>query len=360
MTDSHPVLFLTGSMRSGTTLLSEIVDSLAATRCFNQPLPSLFVRLKQLFNASVGLNNDSIAAYPLTDLFAENHYPVEMLADFLERHFLDKSQLRDVAAKLSAYPGAQTPVSEAVLLDAWRPGIRLAEYADAVLRSLSGDDCLAVHGLKEVVCEEFTDYFLRSGNRAIIIIRHIVDVINSHYGPLSPVYTGKRRPLLYVVRQWRKSVAYCIRNAPLSGFAMLKYEDIVSGGSSVVADALTGACGTQTSTNDSEVAQFSCNSSFSGSERRDVTPPRLKQLAEALCVPELRALQYPTSIGIEEAKDVIARTQPFEEPSRLPEYEWNTMQAQRELSRLRAIESGHSPEGVFLDGDVFESLRSHF
>lgn len=65
---------------------------------------------------------------------------------------------------------------------------------------------LSYVGTKESFCEEFVPFFLGKQNKVIVIIRDPRAVVTSLNFGQATKYTGKARPVLYIIRQWRKSV----------------------------------------------------------------------------------------------------------------------------------------------------------
>ena len=82
-------------------------------------------------------------------------------------------------------------------------------------------------GGKEILCEEYVPYLLSKGVRVIIIIRDPRDVIVSLNFREKDNLTGKKRPILYSLRLWRKSVAFALECENDSNFMWLKYEDLI-------------------------------------------------------------------------------------------------------------------------------------
>ena len=82
-------------------------------------------------------------------------------------------------------------------------------------------------GIKEIMCEEFIPYLCDNGFKCILIVRDPRDVLASANYPRGEKYLGGKKPTLFVLRNWRKSVefAYLLRNQ--DNFHLLRYEDLV-------------------------------------------------------------------------------------------------------------------------------------
>jgi hypothetical protein len=82
-------------------------------------------------------------------------------------------------------------------------------------------------GSKEVLCEEFIPFFLKHGSKIIIIIRDPRDVVASINYPQTKSYFGGKKPLLFLLRCWRRSIHFYNYYKSNDNFHFIKYEDLV-------------------------------------------------------------------------------------------------------------------------------------
>ena len=84
-----------------------------------------------------------------------------------------------------------------------------------------------VFGSKEVIFEEFLQYLLRQGVKCILVLRDPRDVLASSYFGKGQEFSGSPRPFFWMVRNWRKSVAFALELAGNENLLVLRYEDLV-------------------------------------------------------------------------------------------------------------------------------------
>jgi hypothetical protein len=176
--------FITGMMRSGTSLLTQLLNHHPQVSCSNQELTHLFLEAKEAFNLSKGINDYHI----LNPLFKETRYEAPELLSHLESLKFKNSYLEN-----------------------------LPKYSTA--KNTSGN--------KEIMCEEFIEYFTQQQIKCILLIRDPRDIISSlHYGKHEK-FTGSHRPVLFELRNWRKSIHHSILHKDNVYLLSIQYEDLV-------------------------------------------------------------------------------------------------------------------------------------
>ena len=106
MASSASNLLVTGSYRSGTTLIEKLLHSHDNICLGSQPFPILYFHIKQAFLDSIHVER----RYPLDHLFLESRYVPEDLNAFLDHHRLTSSALDQIFVELSDYQkGLWTP-----------------------------------------------------------------------------------------------------------------------------------------------------------------------------------------------------------------------------------------------------------
>ena len=163
-------------------------------------------------------------------------------------------------------------------------------------------------GGKEILCEEYVPYLLSKGVRVIIIIRDPRDVIVSLNFRKKDNLTGKKRPILYSLRLWRKSVAFALECEDCSNFMWLKYEDLVENPIRILnkvaaflsidafaPDILEGGIRDQYgglwSSNSSFVSRLGISEDSIG-RFKNVLPDYVISYIETCCLPEMKYLNY--------------------------------------------------------------------
>jgi hypothetical protein len=343
-------LFVTGMVRSGTTLVEKILHAHPAVSVASQPFFTLYVALKERFNRVHGLPS----LLPLSTLFGKEAYPPEQLTRFLHEERLDEEALRAVVAAAERLPdrGSMTvtkallspqvlmrcPVSAAALLDVAH---------DLVAKAYPKGDLLYA-GTKEVLCEEFIPHFLEAGYRVVLVIRDPRDVTASMNQGVGEVWVGPPRPVLFIARCWRKSVAFAARYGGHPSMCVCRHEDMARGGAARVRlfnflslrPEDSYAC-----LRDQEGRAWVPNTSFPGDARtrRAMLPVETRRFIEKLTTPEMAFMGYAP----EDAEEVVRfRLEQYVEPHcTRPEFAPLLSAYDREIATEEAYLA--APERVF-------------
>lgn len=221
MVNKFQPFLITGMARSGTTLLDRMLNSHPEITAISQPLPKLYRYVKAAFLKEIGYENDY---YVLGDLFLENRYSRNELLEFLKTYKLNKAAIQEVLDSMKGWSGQTSTVKEDDLLGLKRP-LGLEEiYRDFL--SYNSNSSLAL-GTKEIIVEEFVEYYLQQGIKVILIIRDPRDVLTSLNVGKGPEYGGVHRPTLFHLRNWRKSVSIANTFVNHPGFHLVKYEELI-------------------------------------------------------------------------------------------------------------------------------------
>ena len=86
-------LFVTGMIRSGTTLLEKVVNSHENINVLSQPFPLLFRDIKLKFFKKINYPCNNL---PLNNLFFEEYYTQTQLNDFLLKYQIEKNDLKKI------------------------------------------------------------------------------------------------------------------------------------------------------------------------------------------------------------------------------------------------------------------------
>jgi len=365
------MLFVTGMLRSGTTLLEKLLASHPDLSLLSQPFPYLFFDAKRNFLRTLGRDD----RYPLGDLFLETAYTPADFARYLHEYRVSRDGLLAMFESMAGYSGQTTrftPREIEAAVGNVTPG-DFASTIDQLYRHLARRPAAQWHGAKETLCEEFVPYLLDRDAVCAIILRDPRDTLASLNHGRGETFTGTRKPTLFNLRQWRKSVAFALHLAGRSRFHWLRYEDLVAAPASGL-EAITQSLGVASFTTDafthgipdqdgglwqgnsSHAAARSLDDSSVGSYRT-VLPRTVVDYVEATCYPELTALGYPVALPSEAARTTISS---YEDPypdvrEHLREPFSGPERAAEELARLSELTVPGSRYYVF--DDVREKLR---
>lgn len=214
-------LFITGMARSGTTLLDKLLHNHSDLSVLSQPFPLIYIELKKQFLKLKGHHR----YYVLNEALNNGIYDPEELNDFLSTYEISSQDLKELFNDMADYSGQLTRIKHKI--DAWPSG-NLIELFNSLVKLLSVKSYALIYGSKEILCEEFLPFLTNNNVKVIVIIRDPRDVLASTNYPSGRQYLGTKRPSLFVLRAWRKSVDFIeyLKNNP--NFYFLKYEDLVS------------------------------------------------------------------------------------------------------------------------------------
>lgn len=209
-------LFITGMLRSGTTLLQKALNAHPQIRIFYQPFPEFFIETKRRFFADRGIPPEY---HVLSHYCQETRYTPADFDLWLEKTVLPRS----LVAKLFSDDKQvliETSSANVYTFSDW--------YSTLVQRlNLNVNNAPVCSGSKEVLMEEYVPNLLKNNIFCIIIIRDPRDVLTSlDYGH-GKKFTGDHRPVLFNVRNWRKSVLFSQALTGFSNFRVFRFEDLI-------------------------------------------------------------------------------------------------------------------------------------
>ena len=368
-------LFISGYLRSGTTLLEKILAQHDAVSMLSQPFPLLFITAKERYLRDALASSD---VYPLGHLFGERRYANEDFSRYL-------MQWQPGRAELSA-------IFEAMVGHEWQWTRFSAQQLDAAFATLPSDGgfpnllayllhSLAARrnarwfGCKEVTCEEFIPLLLDRGFRCFLTLRDPRDVIASlNHGRR---IGGAARPTLFNIRAWRKSVAFALLCSAHVNFRWCRYEDLASDPATTMGDIaglidlkatefdfdrLRDTSGAEWLGNSSHYSHHGVTAASIGTFRHILSPP-VSAFIEATCLPELRLLGYETTLTFSDAARAIREfREPYPSRAGLESDEATAGNARLELERLERVTRADDTEAPewFLSPVVHRRLRDAF
>jgi hypothetical protein len=251
------------------------------------------------------------------------------------------------------------------------------EIVSRLERSLSRKPDASVFGSKETNCEEFVPFHVQRGGHAAIVVRDPRDMVASLNHGTGRDHTGRLKPLLFNLRNWRKSVAFALHMSGHPRFAQIRYESLTHDPPGALAE-LTDMLGVEPYDVDAFAGElvdatghrWSGNSSF-GTKRgvsgdsigrwRDTLAPSTARFVEAACLPEMIALDIPVSVMWEETTSVLSD---FDDPYPLERPELSAYVSRSavaaEIRRLALLDAPASTEtrAKYLFEDVRQLLRA--
>ena len=303
-------LIITGMGRSGTTLLGKLLTSHKDIDLLSQPLPMLFVEVKRQFLRSKGIDE----YYALNDDFISRNYKARDLNNFLKNVSISHTGIETIFHNMREYSRQGTKGDFDHICDA---GIQLG-FKNILEKGLDFyrlDSDIPYIGSKEIMCEEFLSYLCEMNYKCIVIIRDPRDVLASANYPKGKKYFGEKRPSLFVLRSWRKSVEYTYLLRKNKNFRFLRYEDLVYqpylelnkittflGVDDFPSDCFDKGIFERNGKAWQANSSFGNEGSFISQKSKDIFKEKLTteeiKYAEAICKYELNWLNYPLEFGV--------------------------------------------------------------
>lgn len=308
--------FISGYVRSGTTLLDKLLCNHPNISALSQAFPSLFIAIKKRFLKKI--NADSY--YSLSHYCGEKCYTPCDFFSFLNNELISADYINHTLN--SGYSGQYTKVSVPNLNE-----MTFIEWYKMLVFENKHRLNANVIGDKEVLCEEYVPYFVKNNIKVVHIIRDPMDVVNSIYFGGGKKYIGSIKPILFTLHNWRKSAQLALQLSKHPNFLLVHYEDLVTNQKSalnhvfsfleVENEALSILSNKMR--DQAEKIWFS-NSSFQstnnvnvnriGGYRKNLSTSLIEYI-NVICYPELEQLSYRVLSG--NGTDVINKfTEPFE------------------------------------------------
>lgn len=370
---------ITGMSRSGTTLLEKMLSSHQKIHVLSQPMPFLYRYIKERFYKQIGYPD---TYYVLNDLFDENIYRISEFTSWLGQKRFTGDEVRNVLESMKGYQG-QLESAHKILKAS--NGFKIGDFASVYKRILDHfrTDGQWVMGSKEILLEEFIPYFISNQIKVVHIIRDPRDVISSIISGKGPVYTGKRRPILFHLRNWRKSISIMNSLEDETNVFTVKYEDLISNAGSV-SNLITDFLGVNNfgknhfenglSQNGNEWKGNSSNGRMSGIDKnnkgkyKSTLAPNVIKYIEYLCYPEMMKVGYDLLYEPDfSSYDPLGFTEPY--PIEVDDLDSkmssSSKEIEREQIRLGSLSgkinlSGSEIFDLFISEKNFQKLREAY
>lgn len=366
---------ITGTSRSGTTLVDKLLDSHPSTRALSQPIPKVYRAFKSEFFNSLGVSD---VTYVLNDLFDERRYTAKDFLSFLMRFRMSHSEMATTLDSMQGWSGQYTKLNKDALLENYRPQT-LIEFYSHMLEVYQSQSGIQAIGTKETLVEEFVEYYLQSGVKIILVVRDPRDVITSLNIGKGTEYGGTHRPTLFHIRNWRKSIAVANTFNDHKGFMMLKYEDLIDHQTKTLQritdflsidpfkpnhfeNGIKRSDGGYWEGNSSSDKHTGINSKNKGKYRKHLDPNTISYI-EYLCAPELKMLDYEFDFELKEPESF---KEPFEigECQLDPKMSGSSFELDKERLRLSLLKESTIPLNEtlaqFYSERNFQQLKEQF
>jgi len=313
---------ITGTPRSGTTLIEKLVHSHPMLEVFSQPFPLLYIEGKKRFYTKIGHKENFCY---LNHMFKEELYSIEQFKQFLAQDKLSKSDVLEVLLSMKDNTMQSTKISDPELLCNQIKLGSIDSILNQLFNKLSSDKSSFI-GSKEILNEEYIPFLIESGYKVILIIRDPRDVLSSMNKGRGELYYGDIRPTLFNIRNWRKSVAYAVEFEDNENFLFVQYENLVENpidelnrvfnflnvskiSSDYFSEAIKSQDGNEWKSNSSFVSTNNISKASIGTYKKELDEITIKYI-ETIAGPEMIYLGYLNSIP----KNYEDRINSFKEP----------------------------------------------
>ncbi|OGI04820.1 MAG: hypothetical protein A2Y25_04335 [Candidatus Melainabacteria bacterium GWF2_37_15] len=340
------LLFISGTGRSGTTLLDKLLSCHPDMTVLSQPFPYLFIHAKKKFLSSLGYENEYNV---LSNCFFEKRYTISDLNDFLSKLLIKSGEIIELFEQMQDYSGQLTKLDDINTLKSRITDDLFINQFKNLLYIMQKNKQSKYIGSKEIVCEEFFPFFVNNSVKCILIIRDPRDVITSLNFGDSEKYIGKHRPTLFNIQNWRKSVAFKIHLENNKNFAFIKYEDLVNDPLvtlNKVAEFLEIEKFNDDMLHTDWVGNSSFNQNYSGISQdshgkyKELMPQEMINYIEATCFPEMKHLGYDVNIDTSNYEQyILSYKEPFSitRPEFEPNFSTSKPNLDREIQRIKQV-----------------------
>ncbi|MFC1631089.1 sulfotransferase [Candidatus Omnitrophota bacterium] len=224
------MILVTGSARSGTTLLADCLNHHPQIMCVADAMNEFFKGfMKYAYYKLENEKKDS--GYPIDNFFFSGSSRVREFINQTDlEHKIPEYLRKEILQRMVIRDGSYCPeIIEPVKQLQAKTFARLFLEILRVLHSLYGSEQAAYFGIKTLWCEQLILPLARTFPNMVFvnIIRDPRAVVASNY-----VTKNNRYPLLFTIRDWRKSVYYSWKFPRMKllkhRFIAIKYEDLVA------------------------------------------------------------------------------------------------------------------------------------
>jgi hypothetical protein len=304
--ESSRMLMVTGLARSGTTLLAECLDHHPRIMCVADPMNEFFKGFMR-YAYYLMENEKKSVGYPIDNFFFSGSKRVSQFIDQTDlRHAIPGYLREEILARMALRDGEYCPeIVEPVQRCRAESFDALFLEIMALLYDVYGRPGTVCFGIKTTWCEQLIQPLARTFPNMVFvnIIRDPRAVIASNY-----VFEEARYPLLFNVRDWRKSVYYlwkyqCQDPVVSDRFVWTRYEDVVDRPKDVLSriadlvgveydEAMVRRRFKKPNTSYMDVNDAKGISARFKDKWQEVLPEHIVWQIEAYCAAEMRKLNY--------------------------------------------------------------------
>jgi hypothetical protein len=339
------LFFITGPMRSGTTLLDKIMHSHQSAVCLSQPAMALYISVKKAFLATADIEEryEILSSY-----FLENRYKPEEFTTFLETFHFTEEQIGEINEAVKIFLEKSPHYSKSASIKLEGDNDLLSVYRQIVTNAQPEKSALAF-GSKEIIAEEFLPYLLKKGVKCLLILRDPRDALTSAYYGKGSKYVGTYKPSLLMIRNWRKAVAFALELEGEPNLLVLRYEDLVSDPATYLRkitehvgipeidlkESLASQNGGDWGGNSSHEDVVGISTKSIG-RYKDMMQTEVQHYIESVCYPEMAALGYenPLSAPDEALIRSFVMPEPIASMDKKMTDDERMIEAGKELTRL--------------------------
>lgn len=372
-------LFITGWQRSGTTLLSKALNAHPEMTIASQPFFDFFKMARnKLYKDILGI---TIAGdMPMDDYFLLDQVRKDCLKENLHRLNFSGQEIEELKRSITAtnlsLPGEHSPLI-IPFLEELKAGSFLELFTVLInlVQKAYGNEKTAIIGIKEIYCEQFIEALADKVGfdlKSIIIYRDPRAVFASRNTGNYFQRVGSKYALLFIVRNWRKSIAFHLHYTGRRDYYGLKYEDLAAHPEAALKEICAFAglnyfpeMLNTTAYLDGNNQQWSANTSYnlnsggitsrSVDQWRQVLSADTVKAIEATCEGEMKHLGYSLDYSCGNLLDLLSSYQEEEELIRPWQQKYGYLltpaQLEKEVVRSYLLKRGPADCGQL--GDLF-------
>ena len=230
-------LLVLGTQRSGKTLLGRALNMHPKISIQKEPFFFYFKLCRNIFYRDILQHKGFDPNSPMDTDFCKTSEEKKLLkTKFSDIHFskMDIAELRSLTIKQQDAEGGERAPHIKPILKKLVPGNASDVFGQlmALLEEVYSKKNIKYLGFTEGWCDEFAEVLLGLPEYRIKIIqclrdvRSIVASRNKGKNLKAKGYSGKY-PLLFILRHWRKAIAYSLKNKNNSNYFSVRYENFV-------------------------------------------------------------------------------------------------------------------------------------
>ncbi len=227
-------LLVLGTQRTGKTLTGRALNMHPNITVQAEPYFFFFKTCRNIFYRDIIKKDDFDFESPMDSCFCRSKEEKELFNKSLTSLYFSKSDIAELiklTTKQQEIAKGERADKIIPLLNRLIPGTSISVFRDLmdILHEAYKKDGVRIVGLTEGWCDEFIQPLLECGDIDIKCIHCLRDpraIVASRNGG-SRLHVGKY-PILFIIRHWRKAIAYSVLHAENPKYMALRYEDLVN------------------------------------------------------------------------------------------------------------------------------------